>query len=477
MPLSAKTPFRLTLALSLALAVSGLHAAPRYELKDPALAAMVDQTPFTRKMLDVMHASSAQGKVKLSRADVMRAIIESHLLGRYALKTYGRGALLEDNRVSFKPEVVLDNEFTNMIQVAFRPQLQAALQKLGGGLDKTLSGEEPIKPTEWAQYLPPPNQLQLEIRMSDKGLALAEKRVLLRYRFDDKTQGVVTLKDVYRIQNVQGRNEMINRNSDYVQQQARAIVVSRFVAHWTETASGLTPREIAGLREALLNKAYLDGYVTWIGIAADIHDDNQTLKARAKAVTDKEVRAYYTAHRDEFKRVEGVRARHITVADEKTAQMLYDRLAKGEKFSDLAAQYSLAPDGKKGGDLGWIQANGKNNGNWIDTFAFLQTPGTVSRPIRTPVVNGQARWELVLIDEKKEGYHPIDSSTVKYEASQIIARQKVIAEYRAVRSRLLQKSDINLSPELKGETDWDIKTGELPTAKPHSHDHGPGQNH
>lgn len=477
MSLNARFPRCTALFSALMLASALAAAAPRYDLQDPALAATVNQYPITQKMLDVMYKSSSQGKVKLSRPEVLRAVIESRLLGQYAVKTYGKGPLLEDNKVGFKPAVMMANEFTNMIQVAFRPELQAALQRFGGSLDRAVSGEDPVKATEWAQYLPPPDRLQLEIRMSERGIQLAAGRVLLKYRFDDKTQGVVTLKDVYDIQNVQGRNEMVNRNSDYVQQQARSVVVSRFVDWWAATQSGLGAAEIQGLRDAIRDKAYLDGYVTHIGIAADIHDDNQNLKAKARAVTRKEVLEYYAQHKDEFKRVEGVRARHIVVADEKTANQLYDRIQKGEKFADLAAQYSLAPDGKKGGDLGWIEANKQNNGQWITTFAFLQTPGKVSRPIRAPAVNGKANWELVMIDSKKEGYHPADSSTVKYEASQVIARQKVIADYRATRSRLLEKADIRLRPDLKGETEWDIQGGHLPVAKPHSHDHGPGEGH
>lgn len=461
----------LPLALALTLAAATAQAAPQYDLKDPALAATVDKTPFTQKMLDVMYKSSSQGKVKLTRADVMRAVIESHLLGSYAIAKYGKKALVEDNKVGFRPADVARNEFVNMIQVAYKDELKAALQKLGGSLDSTVSAVDPIKPTEWAQYLPPPGKMQLEIRMTEQSVALAAKRPILRYRFDDKAQGVITLKDVYDIQNVQGRNEILGKNTDFVMQQARSMVVARFVEYWAATASGLSAAEIAGLKQAILNKSYLDGYVTWIGIAADIHDDNQHLKALAKAVTEKEVLDYYNSHPNDFKRVEGVRARHIAVADEKTAQALYDRIQKGEKFIDLAAKYSLAADGKNGGDLGWVQADKKNNGMWINDFAFLQTPGVVSRPIRTPVINGKASWELVMIDEKKEGRHPAKSSTVHYEASQIIARQKAIDEYRAVRSRLLEKADIHLRPDLQGDTSWDLRNGDVPVAKPHAHDH------
>ena len=53
---------------------------------------------------------------------------------------------------------------------------------------------------------------------------------------------------------------------------------------------------------------------------------------------------------------ERVRARHILVATEQEARDIEAKLAGGEKFEDLAKQYSL--DGSKdyGGDLGYFTA-------------------------------------------------------------------------------------------------------------------------
>ena len=48
------------------------------------------------------------------------------------------------------------------------------------------------------------------------------------------------------------------------------------------------------------------------------------------------------------------RASHILVKDQKTAEMLYQRIKKGESFESLARQYSTCPSKSKGGDLGWF---------------------------------------------------------------------------------------------------------------------------
>ena len=93
---------------------------------------------------------------------------------------------------------------------------------------------------------------------------------------------------------------------------------------------------------------------------------------------------------------ERVRARMILVATEKEAQDIEARLAKGEKFEDLAKKYSL--DGSKdyGGDLGYFTA-----AEMVPEFskaAFALKVGEISQPVKTDF-----GWHIIRLEDRKQG--------------------------------------------------------------------------
>jgi parvulin-like peptidyl-prolyl isomerase len=112
--------------------------------------------------------------------------------------------------------------------------------------------------------------------------------------------------------------------------------------------------------------------------------------ARNINIPQKDIEAYYNAHKSEFVREEKVFLREILVstdskdaagikAAERKADGLYQRASKGERFADLAKDNSDSATSAQGGDLG-----GYKKGELASVFQEVWTmkPGEVTKPIR-----------------------------------------------------------------------------------------------
>jgi len=120
-------------------------------------------------------------------------------------------------------------------------------------------------------------------------------------------------------------------------------------------------------------------------------------------VSDKEIKAYYDSHGDEFEQKEKVHARHILVKTEDEAKKIIDEM-KGlsgdklkEKFIEEAKTKSTGPSGPKGGDLGFFQ-----QGQMVPEFndaVFNMKVGTITtQPVKT-----QFGYHIIYLEEKQPG--------------------------------------------------------------------------
>lgn len=134
-------------------------------------------------------------------------------------------------------------------------------------------------------------------------------------------------------------------------------------------------------------------------------------------VTEEEMRKVYDEEAAKLQQTERVRARHILVGTEQEAKDILARLAKGEKFEDLAKKFSL--DGSKdyGGDLGYFTAP-----EMVPEFskaAFALKVGETSQPIKTDF-----GWHIIRLEDRKQGAaQPYDQ--VKSAIRNVLLRRKV----------------------------------------------------
>lgn len=112
------------------------------------------------------------------------------------------------------------------------------------------------------------------------------------------------------------------------------------------------------------------------------------------AVTEDQIRREYEERAAEFQEPESVHAQQIVVKGMDEAKRLQQQLFAGKKFSELARRYSLSPDAKVGGDLGFV-ARGVMPSQFDDVL-FRLGVGQVS-----DVVSTDYGFHLFKVLEKK----------------------------------------------------------------------------
>jgi hypothetical protein len=420
----------------------------RHDLDDPALAAMVNGEAISRQVIVGMHAVAVKRRPETTLPEVMISMIEDRLLADNARAHYPMEKLIETTRVGYAPAIQMDESLVANLQAAYGREIMAAVRaEKGGSLNGIVTKRPPVTTADWDAVLGKNPGLMLVYALDEKGRKAAANTMLLLYQSGEKT-GKVTLLDVYDAQHVQGRARLHGRDAGFALQQAELLLEREYVKNWAKTRSGLGEEGFKVFERAVRDRLVKDGWTSLIGVTADMHDDNPHLKALAAAVTPEEIAVFYEKNKDQFKRIERVRAWHIRTADFEAANKVYGRLQKGEAFVTVARDMSIAEDHIKGGELGWI-VHGDKNATWIESVAFVQKPGTTSRPFRSPGPPGTAAvWEILKVDERIEGYQPKDSESVRYGASQALARQKALAEFRDTRERLLKSADIRINPSV-----------------------------
>lgn len=102
------------------------------------------------------------------------------------------------------------------------------------------------------------------------------------------------------------------------------------------------------------------------------------INERIKAPGDSEIKQYYDEHKEQYKKKDRIFIRQV-VTDEQGKADLIKSQVKTKDFAELAAKYSVAPEAKSGGVVGWIELG------TVDFFdPLFKTPVGVVTQFKSP---------------------------------------------------------------------------------------------
>lgn len=152
-------------------------------------------------------------------------------------------------------------------------------------------------------------------------------------------------------------------------------------------------------------------------------------------VTLNEIRAYYNAHRDEFRNDEEVRVRHIVTDSRDKAADILQRIRDGENFAKLAVNHSISPDRARGGDLGYYP---RGVMPVVFDTVFKMQKGEVSG-----IVQSEYGFHIFkLIKKRPAGAKPFEEATSGIQRK--IFESKLKSHYKELIAKVLDETPVTV---------------------------------
>ena len=162
----------------------------------------------------------------------------------------------------------------------------------------------------------------------------------------------------------------------------------------------------------------------------------QTLIYPRVVVRDDEISAYLEKNAEILHKPESVHVRQIVTKTEKEAAHAIQEIERGLAFEDAALKYSLSPDAKNGGDLGYIERG--TMPRFFDKAVFNLEQNRLSTII--PSDYGFFVFEVM---DKKDAL-PLSEASARHNAETILRQQKEQETQEKLIEDLRKQSEINI---------------------------------
>ncbi|MCD6161398.1 MAG: peptidyl-prolyl cis-trans isomerase [candidate division Zixibacteria bacterium] len=159
-------------------------------------------------------------------------------------------------------------------------------------------------------------------------------------------------------------------------------------------------------------------------------------------IRDEEIDSVYYSQKDRFSVDEDLyNLSHIVLLDKNAADAVYKRLEGGDKFADLAADYSEdSESGKAGGDIGLLPLSAFEHG-------MMETISKTKIGEYTPPLKSQSGYyHIFLIKDKKLVGETLPLEEIRTDIAQNIFAQKRQAKYIELIDNLKKLAKIKRYP-------------------------------
>ncbi len=385
----------------------------------------IDDERLPGKSIEVLEKAMTRVKFNTDLRLLRTGLAENHLLAREV-----EGELNDKYRSDL--DVLVEREAANLIEQVYGKQFDQDVRPF-------LRQPQGLSSERLRQILAPPQQgvvldsLQLSATQQAEAAALK----LIAWQFPGEVERQLTLLDLYQGDNVQGQVELQQGNLRYLAEQVRQQAQRDYL--WYQLGKkGFSAAEQAGLRQLVRDKLIRHKYLHQLGLHNDFHHETDSLKQRARQVSDADAEAYYRRNLPLFLNVAQVQAAHIRLADQGSADQVYAELKAGLAFDEAVRRYSLADDKSQTppGDLGLIRPQDAQL-DFLRKTALLQKTGSISQPM---LIDGA--FEIVQVRSREDKQLPLSDPSVRYEVNQAVAKEQLTREFQQRVDALLANAKV-----------------------------------
>ena len=240
---------------------------------------------------------------------------------------------------------------------------------------------------------------------------------------------ILNVYHLYDRLSMQSRFKLHQGDSAYFHAEMRNYLHYLHVADQTATFAkhGLSLTHLTDVAIAAIVSPTMRAY---LGVGEMMHLHSPVLETIAAQLTMSQINEFYKNNKEEFRFHSAVNAYGVVFSDHPTA-LRFHKQATSQGFA-------AARDAFKQTDIFAVYQNQltrtDSRNNWLIQSAFNLPEQTLSSVIRTP----KGQWLVVQTGDKTESYYPAQSETVRYLATQSLAKQHAVARYQQAKSQWLQ---------------------------------------